>query len=57
MNDSTNTVTTWADVWDAATAATEVTAADVADWVEENPTTAAATALAVGVGIGYLLFN
>jgi len=59
MNDSTNNTATatWSDVWEAATAATEVTAANAADWVTENPKTAAATAVAVGVGIGYLLFG
>lgn len=59
MNDSTNNTATatWSDVWEAATAATEVTAENAADWVRENPKTAAATAVAVGVGIGYLLFG
>lgn len=62
MSNATSTTTTataptWGDVWDAAFAASEVTAAEAADWVEENPKTTAATALAVGVGIGYLLFG
>ena len=59
MNDSTNNTATatWSDVWEAATAATEVTTTKAADWVTENPKTAAATAVAVGVGIGYLLFG
>ena len=54
---ATTSTATWSDVWDAATAASEVTAAKAADWVHENPKTAAATAVAVGVGIGYLLFG
>ena len=47
----------WSDVWDAATAATSQTASDTKDWVRENPATAATAAVAVGVGIGYLLFG
>ena len=64
MNDATNsnntataTAPTWGDVWDVASAATSQTAAEAADWVSENPKTAAVTAVAVGVGIGYLLFG
>lgn len=59
MNDSTNNTATatWSDVWGAADAAARQTAADAADWVRENPQTAAAAAAVVGVGIGYLLFG
>lgn len=57
-DNANNTATaTWSDVWDAATAASEVTMKETTDWVTENPKTAAATAVAVGVGIGYLLFG
>lgn len=48
---------TWAEAAEATSAAARQTAADVADWATENPTTAAAAAAVVGVGIGYLLFG
>ena len=54
---ATTSTSTWGDVWDKAYAASEATAADAADWVKENPKTAAVAAVAVGVGIGYLLFG
>lgn len=57
MNDEAQATTTWSDVWDAATAASEVTAAKAADWVRENPKTAVTAAAVVGVGVGYLLFG
>lgn len=58
MNDATNSNnTTWSDVWEAATAATEQTVSDTKEWASENPTAAVGVAAAVGVGIGYLLFN
>lgn len=57
MSTNNTEVTTWADVWSAASAASEVTMKETTDWVRENPTTATATAVAVGVGIGYLLFS
>lgn len=54
---TTEATSTWGDVWEAATAASQQTAENAADWVRENPKTAATAAVAVGVGIGYLLFG
>lgn len=55
--EATATAPTWGDVWDKAYAASEVTAADAAEWVRENPKTAVTAAVAVGIGVGYLLFG
>lgn len=57
MNDEAQATTTWSDVWDAVADASQQSAADAADWASENPATAATAAVAVGIGIGYLLFN
>ncbi len=56
-NTEATATATWADVWDAAAAASEQTITSTADWARENPKAATATAVAVGVGIGYLLFS
>lgn len=48
---------TWAEAAEAASAAARQSAAEAADWVEENPVTASVAAGAIGIGIGYLLFG
>lgn len=56
-DNNTEATATWAEASAAVSAAARQSAADAADWVRENPQTAAAAAAVVGVGIGYLLFN